>query len=178
MIWQQSWKMPVPRPLRPVILDERFREGRRGGDVAKYIGKPQKRNRLISHPYWQSAKSHASSIALLDEPPRNKRRRRDHDLAQYTGKPDVLSTSVVDLFDFFKCFPGLKWTIGSRLLRYYNPATAHPLEGVGNELRTRNTGMMTFLSPCAAATTLQQLRRDIESMKLSFDENRVRMDVW
>ena len=47
---------------------------------------------------------------------------------------------------------------------------------MGNELRTRNTGMVTFLSPCAAATTLQQLRRDIESMKLTFGENRVRME--
>ena len=172
MIWKQSWESTVPRSLRAIILDKRYHSRRNiGRDFAQYTANLQKRNRLISQQPWDSSSIYSSCIPLLDEPLR--KRRRDHDSsAQNTGKPHVLSTSVVDLFDFFKCFPGLKWTIGSRLLRYYNPTKAPLLPRAGKKLRTRNESMMTLLSPSGAAATLLQLRQDMESMKLSYDKNR------
>ena len=101
----------------------------------------------------------------VDEPQR-KRRRCPH----HARPPRVFSNSVIDLLDFFKCFPGVKRGIGSRLLRYYNPATARPIRSEGSNRSVRSAQMMELLSPCAATTTLMQLNKDMQSLKLSFAE--------
>lgn len=172
MIWQQSLQLAVPGSLRVISQDERTCTRPRHRDLAQNTDNPQKRNRLISHRQWNTTDASFSCRSLVDEPLRKRRRGQ-----QDSSTSHVLSTSVVDLLDFFKCYPGLKWTIGSRLLRYYNPETARPLPSAGQNLRARNTQMMDLLSPNAAATTLLQLKQEMQLMKLSYDEdNRARTD--